>query len=454
MADSRLVKFVSGNLAEFTALAAKDESTLYFITDERRIYKGDVPMTGGIYQTVTSYPAAGENNVIYVNTTDGSVQYWNGTGYQVIVKPTVNAITGSGDNLHLASTKAIVDYITAQIGDVNTAATALTNRVTALEGEMDDAEGRLDTIQGTGAGSITKAANDALAAAKEYTDALEDGAVKDNAEAIAALQSGKADKATTLAGYGIADAYTKTQTDTKIAEAVANAGHLTREIVSALPAVASAKENVIYMVPKAGGTGDQKYGEYMLINGALEKIGDTEVDLTDYAKTADVTSAIATAKTEAATDATTKANAAQAAAEKTAADALKAYKDTNDPKVSANTAAIEVINGTGVGSISKAAADTLASAKSYADGLGTNYATAAQGAKADTALQAADITSGTANGTIGVKGSDVAVKGLGSAAFVATTAFDAAGAANTALTNAKAYTDEKVAVASLVWGTL
>lgn len=71
-----------------------------------------------------------------------------------------------------------------------------------------------------------------------------------------------------------------------------------------------------------------------------------------------------------------------------------------------------------------------ANAKTYADGLAANYATAAQGAKADTALQASDITAGTANGTIAVKGTDVSVTGLGTAAFAASTAFDAAGAAD------------------------
>ena len=69
-------------------------------------------------------------------------------------------------------------------------------------------------------------------------------------------------------------------------------------------------------------------------------------------------------------------------------------------------------------------------AKAYADGLASNYATAAQGAKADTALQASDITAGATNGTIAVKGTDVAVTGLGTAAFAASTAFDAAGAAD------------------------
>lgn len=91
----------------------------------------------------------------------------------------------------------------------------------------------------------------------------------------------------------------------------------------------------------------------------------------------------------------------------------------------------------------------LASAKAYADGLAGNYATAAQGAKADTALQAADVTTGGANGTIAVKGADVAVKGLKSAAYADAADFDAAGSANTALTNAKAYVDT-----ALTWGTI
>ena len=43
------------------------------------------------------------------------------------------------------------------------------------------------------------------------------------------------------------------------------------------------------------------------------------------------------------------------------------------------------------------------------------------------------VTEGTTNGTIAVDGTDVAVHGLGSAAYEATTAFEAAGAVNTAI---------------------
>ncbi len=56
---------------------------------------------------------------------------------------------------------------------------------------------------------------------------------------------------------------------------------------------------------------------------------------------------------------------------------------------------------------------------------------------ADTALQKADIVTGTANGTINVEGSDVAVAGLGTAAYKADTDFDAAGTASRLVSDAK-----------------
>lgn len=57
------------------------------------------------------------------------------------------------------------------------------------------------------------------------------------------------------------------------------------------------------------------------------------------------------------------------------------------------------------------------------------------------------ISTGSSNGTISVNtngtSANVAVKGLGSAAYTASTAYDAAGAANTALSSAKSYADGK-----------
>lgn len=279
----------------------------------------------------------------------------------------------------------------------------ISSQVTTNKTNIETLQNNVSTLTGSGDGSVAKT----LADAKNYTDS-----------AKAALQTsidGKADSATSLAGYGINDAYTKTQVDTAISSAVANAHHLKREIVASLPAASQANEDTIYMVPTSGSTSDagsvaSTYTEYMLlINGGFERIGTSDVDLSNYATKKE----LSTAKTEAINSATTKAN------------------------------------------------NALSSAKSYADGLAGNYATAAQGAKADSALQSTDIATGTSNGSISVKGTNVSVKGLGTAAYTASSAYDAAGAAANALAQAKAYAATAAqgakadsAYSAITWGTL
>lgn len=77
--------------------------------------------------------------------------------------------------------------------------------------------------------------------------------------------------------------YTITQTDKKIADAIAAVDHLKRVIVEDLPAIEDADENTIYMIPSGLLEDDNKYYEWILIDGVFEQVGSWEVDLTAYA---------------------------------------------------------------------------------------------------------------------------------------------------------------------------
>lgn len=519
-----LVKFVRGTAENFALLESKDQDTLYIVTDEQRLYLGDKCISGGIYTSVSSLPKMGAPNTLYLNNTDGSVSYWNGTGYTVLVKPSATTISeGSTDN-QFATAKAVYDYVTSRISSLDV--TTLAGRVTTLEGKMDTVQGQITTINGDGEGSIAKAKTDAIAAAKTYTDKevakkadlkhthkIADvtglqGALDGKANAVhthttaqvdgldAALAS-KANKATTLAGYGITDAYTTNQTDSKIAAAIASAPHLKRAIVEELPAVGSADANTIYMVPQDKGsvedpgTTTSHYNEYMLINGAFELIGSSQVDLSGYATETFVTNAIdaldvadtavanqyvsqvaetngkitvtraplpVTSVTEGSANGTIAVNGADvnvhglgsaAYTESSAyevagaaAAAVAALDKTDSAQKGQYVSAVsqengvitvtraqlptapEITEGSTNGTIAVGDKDVpvhgLGSAAFTKSG---DYATAAQGALADTALQKANIATGATRGTIAVKGTDVAVNGLGSAAYTASTAY-------------------------------
>lgn len=118
-----------------------------------------------------------------------------------------------------------------------------------------------------------------------------------NGTAVASAISGKANKATTLSGYGITDAYTKTQTDSAIATAVGKISGTSFSVVTTLPETGTT--GVIYLVAHSHGTGDA-YDEYIWLadSSKFEKIGNTDVDLSGYVKTSDLV-AITTAEIDA-----------------------------------------------------------------------------------------------------------------------------------------------------------
>ena len=123
---------------------------------------------------------------------------------------------------------------------------------------------------------------------------LDKVAVENLADDLKNLINGKANAATTLAGYGI----TATEIASAISTAIAGTDHLSRVMVDSTAEInvaADGAEKKIYMVKNTDGEAGNLYSEYMVIDGKLEKVGDWKVDLSSYAKTTEVTAAIANA---------------------------------------------------------------------------------------------------------------------------------------------------------------
>ena len=94
-------------------------------------------------------------------------------------------------------------------------------------------------------------------------------------------------KGATLAEYGIEDAYTKTETEAFVNKAVLDADHLKRIIVDSVDDInpnGEKADQFIYMVPVATEEQevDDKFDEYMVIDGKVEKVGSWKVDLSEY----------------------------------------------------------------------------------------------------------------------------------------------------------------------------
>lgn len=106
------------------------------------------------------------------------------------------------------------------------------------------------------------------------------------------LQDNKANKATTLEGYGITDAYTKTETATAISEAILKSGHASFKKVDAIPSVEEAADNVLYLVMNST---TNHYDIYAKVGTEVVLLDDTTVSLDGYVQQAGMETYVADA---------------------------------------------------------------------------------------------------------------------------------------------------------------
>lgn len=208
-----------------------------------------------------SHPTTSGNKHIPAGGAEGKILGWasDGTAQWVDDKNTTYGdATQSAHGLMTAADKTKLDGIAAgankYIHPSYTAAAAGLYKVTV------DASGHVSTTTAVAKSDITAlgipSTNTTYSAATQSANGLMSAADKKK-----------------LDGFGAASSYA---TMTYVGQQISAAGHISKSIVQTLPAVKDAKDNVIYMIKKATPDGSNLYDEYMLISGALEKIGDTK----------------------------------------------------------------------------------------------------------------------------------------------------------------------------------
>ena len=463
------VKFLQGSSAAYGAIATKDLNTFYYV-DGKDLYLGEIKLSNGADLAAAILRIAeNEADIVNLQKDIGAL-----TGGET------GSISGMIDTAVSAAKTELEEKITAN----TTAIEAEVTRATGIEAGL---EARLATVEGDYLkaadkteleGKITAEATTARAAEKANADAI--AAVKEDVDAFflnADLTENAKDTLKEIQEYINSDAGAAAEMTASIQQ---NAKDI--DAIEADYLKAADKTELQGNIDKVAGdlstlegvvNGKAAQSDLEGVAGRVTTVEGKVSTLEGKVDVEKVSTAIATAKGEAtkhtddaiaALDATVnsaeveegkgiKITVVETDGKLTSATVSGNYDNKYDAKGAAATTLTEA-KGYTDDEIAKLADVYEAKgaedrAKAYADGLAKNYATAAQGAKADTALQAADIVTGSANGTIAVKGTDVAIKGLGSAAYVAADSFDAAGSAATALTNAKAYVD-----GALTWGEM
>ena len=258
------VKFLRGSQAAYDRLASPDINTLYFIYDEEsseeqpsgKLYLGRYLINDSNLSSI----ALGDLADTDIGTLTGTeILRYNSTlqKWQPVLASDLLA------ELDIEAGAAVVNSgITKEAGETD--ADALDRAVlTKKEGDLAIVDG---TVYVYDDGDWLKIVDSSV------TD------IGNLADRVSALET------------ALDDVYTKNETDSAIASAVAATNHLTYTTVGSLENLdptATNSQNKIFLVAKNPGSLNDGYDEYMAINNAWEKLGSWAVDLSNYVQTDD-----------------------------------------------------------------------------------------------------------------------------------------------------------------------
>lgn len=306
--DSTGIYYLDQNLAiqEVGKIPTGDEKSISIIDGKVQIknfgdhyfkYVAADPVLPDIYATSTTLPAdvadgtfakvgTAETFVYYkkvggvwgtTEETPKASSYVKTTGFIDGLQPKVVLKEGSTNEYELAwyepsteTIEGVSSKVAAVDSKVNTVADVAASNKEQIDGVKNDLFGEGGTKADPKEGSLGKDLADVILAVG--------GADSGLTKSLADLTTEVNNKA------NAEDVYTKTQTETKIGEAVAAQGHMKAQIVEGTAQMT--ENNVLYLVKDDTVTGVDQYNEYILIDGTPTLIGSTSTDLTGYATTA------------------------------------------------------------------------------------------------------------------------------------------------------------------------
>lgn len=118
------VQFFTLTAAQYAALVSKDSGTLYFVTDQNRIFKGTVPYSHPV-ELVTTFPASGLVGTLYVNTSTKEAKAWNGSAWITVQLAVSTTLTDSDETV--PTSKAVKTYVDDAIEEVVAGGGAVTD---------------------------------------------------------------------------------------------------------------------------------------------------------------------------------------------------------------------------------------------------------------------------------------------------------------------------------------
>lgn len=299
------VKFRRGSLAKYQALESYDADTLYFIYDEDesdyQLYLGSKLIAGG---DVDEISLGNLKDVIIDNVQDKQIlayinNSWQNINSETLFRELLIDFTGATENSNgtsgLVPAPKLGDKNSFLKGDGTWAPIDLSVKVNENVFKYDndkilDLKGFTEAQSGA---QLTKGADGVLSWVKPDTSTVEGLSTS-----IATLRSD--------VNNLTENTYTKEETEEIIAEAIVDSHHLKRKVCETLEEAENYIANnsdaieYIFMVPTGLVYDSDKYDEYLAIEVIedgisslkLEKVGSWEVDLSQYAKTEDVVSAL------------------------------------------------------------------------------------------------------------------------------------------------------------------